>query len=208
MSKPNSGYIDPDLVIGIFRFSDFLFPVRQRRWVLFGVATLPHLPVMSLWKKLMDIQKPLAGVTRCASWHVDFQIFRWPFLEGRWGEHKKERPPPYPPYKAIWHFAKGNWISWSLVSEVGDVLPIFCTLVLVTIQFKIHFHCLFQASLPIKSTVRGWWRMMRLNMLFFCWRVGDRHITSFPLGRSKQFWEVGAVVLWFNRFCLQLHPAV
>lgn len=94
MSKPNSGYIDPDPVIGIFRFSDFLFPVRQRLWVSFGVATLPHLPVMSLWKKLMDIQKPLAGVTRCASWHVDFQIFRWPFLEGRWGEHKKERPPP------------------------------------------------------------------------------------------------------------------
>ena len=56
------------LVIGIFRFSDFLFPVRQRLWVSFGVATLPHLPVMSLWKKLMDIQKPLAGVTRCASW--------------------------------------------------------------------------------------------------------------------------------------------
>lgn len=195
MSEPNSGYIDPDLVIGIFRFSNFLFPVRQRLWVSFGLATLPHLPVMSLWKKLMDIQKPLAGVTRCASWQ-----------EGRWGEHYKKTTPPHPPYEAIWHFARENWISWSLVSEVGDVY-----------QFSVRWYWSPSSSKYIfivcfkhhcQSNLRGWWRMMRLNMLVLCWRVGDRHITSFPLGGWKQFWEVGAVVLWFNRFCLQLHPAV
>ena len=119
MSKPNSGYIDPDLVIGIFRFSDFLFPVRQRLWVSFGVATLPHLPVMNLWKKLMDIQKPLAGVTRCASWQ-----------EGRWGEHyKKTTPPP------ILHMKRSD----ILPGEIGSLGVRFSTKSIEPQNHRPHF---------------------------------------------------------------------
>ena len=133
----------------------------------FGVAMLLHLPVMNPWKKLMDIQKPLAGVTRCATHlgHLEthFQMAKRKMFRNcllREGEGTlQERTPPTLLQIQRSDMLQGEGLE-GLVSK-SDFF--YCTHLLYLgtdhhpVQ-NIHFHWLFQAILAnqIKEDGEGW----------------------------------------------------